>query len=102
MNNYISYIQKTLQEDFINNNVITFVCAGFSKNAQFSSSVNMPDWNELGKITASYIMKYDYTNTLDALSVFENELSRVKLIELLQRELHINESQSSPTYISFL
>lgn len=30
---YLKYIPKTLQEDFIDNRVIPFVGAGFSKNA---------------------------------------------------------------------
>lgn len=32
---YLKYIPKTLQEDFIDNRVISFIGAGFSKNAVF-------------------------------------------------------------------
>lgn len=102
MTQYLQYIPKTLQEDFINNNVIPIVGAGFSKNAIIPPDVTMPDWNQLGQHVASYIMDYEYTNALDALSIFENEYSRIKLIELLAKELHIHEIQPSPTYMAFV
>lgn len=101
MSQYLQYIPKTLREDFINNNVIPIVGAGFSKNATIPSGITMPDWNQLGQLVASYIMDYEYTNPLDALSIFESEYSRIKLIELLSKELHIHEIQPSPTYMAF-
>lgn len=101
MSQYLQYIPKTLQEDFINDNVIPIVGAGFSKNATIPSGITMPDWNQLGQLVASYIMDYEYTNALDALSIFESEYSRIKLIELLSKELHIHEIQPSPTYMAF-
>lgn len=101
MSHYLQYIPKTLQEDFICNNVIPIVGAGFSKNATIPPGITMPDWNQLGRQIASYIMDYEYTNALDALSIFESEYSRVKLIEVLSKELHIHEIQPSPTYMAF-
>lgn len=101
MPQYLRYIPKTLQEDLINNNVIPIVGAGFSKNAIIPPGISMPDWNQLGQRVASYIMDYEYTNALDALSIFESEYSRIKLIELLSKELHIHKIQPSPTYTAF-
>lgn len=101
MAKYLRYIPKTLQEDFINNSVIPLVGAGFSKNAQIPAGVTMPDWDQLGRNVATYIMDYDFTNALDALSIFESEYSRVKLIELLSKQLHIHEIKPSKTYIAF-
>lgn len=98
---YIKYIPKTLQEDFIDNKIIPLVGAGFSKNAILPDGLKMPDWNELGKKIADYISDYEYTNPLDALSLFESEYSRVKLIEVLAKELHINDIKPSDTYIAF-
>lgn len=98
---YLKYIPKTLQEDFIDNKVIPLVGAGFSKNGLLPEGVSMPDWNELGRIIASYISDYEYINPIDALSLFESEYSRVKLIEILAKELHINDIKTSDTYIAF-
>lgn len=101
MSTYLQYIPKTLQEDFINNSIVPIVGAGFSKNARIPKGITMPDWNQLGEIIASYIMDYEYTNALDSLSLFESEYSRVKLIEILSKELHIHEIKPSPTYTAF-
>lgn len=85
------YIPKTLQEDFIDNRVIPFVGAGFSKNGILPSNQKMLDWDELGKSISTYISNYSYSNAIDALSLFESEFSRTKLIELLARELKVNQ-----------
>lgn len=87
---YLKYIPKTLQEDFIDNRVIPFVGAGFSKNAIVPEETSILDWDGLGKKVAAYIPDYIYTNAMDALSLFESEFSRTKLIEVLARELYVN------------
>lgn len=88
---YLKYIPKTLQEDFIDNRVIPFIGAGFSKNGILLDKSSIPDWEGLGKRVATYISNYSYINAVDALSLFESEFSRTKLIELLARELKINQ-----------
>lgn len=88
---YLKYIPKTLQEDFIDNRVIPFIGAGFSKNGVLVDGSKMPDWDELGRSISKYISNYSYTNAIDALSLFESEFSRTKLIELLAKELKINQ-----------
>lgn len=87
---YLKYVPKTLQEDFVDNRVIPFIGAGFSKNAIAPEGLKILDWNELGRKIATYIPDYTYTNAIDALSLFESEFSRAKLIEILARELNIN------------
>lgn len=88
---YLKYIPKTLQEDFVDNRVIPFIGAGFSKNGILLDKSSIPDWDGLGKQVATYISNYTYTNAVDALSLFESEFSRTKLIELLAKELKINQ-----------
>lgn len=99
---YIDSIPKPLLNDFIHNNVIPFVGAGFSKNADIPEGLAMPEWNELGKKVASEIPDYRYeNNALDTLSYYETLFSRPKLIELLMRELHIGKIQPGSTYAAF-
>lgn len=98
---YLKYIPKTLQEDFIDNRVIPFVGAGFSKNAIAPEGANILDWEGLGKKVATYIPNYTYTNAIDALSLFESEFSRTKLIELLARELYVNHLKPGKTHRTF-
>lgn len=89
-NSLLDYIPKTLQEDFIENRVVPFIGAGFSKNAVSSVGTSILDWNGLGRKIAEYIPNYEYTNALEALSLFEAEFSRTKLIEIIAKELKIN------------
>lgn len=86
---YIKYIPKTLQEDFVENRVVPFIGAGFSRNAIVPPKTSVPDWDGLGRVISSYIPNYTYTNPIDALSLFEAEYSRTKLIELIAKELHV-------------
>lgn len=98
---YLSYVPKTLQDDFIRNRVIPFVGAGFSKNAELPQNLDMPDWDGLGKKVAEYLPEYTYTNAIDAFSLFESEFSRAKMIELLAKELKIHEIQAGDTHKAF-
>lgn len=99
---YISSIPKPLLNDFLNNKVIPFVGAGFSKNADLPEGLSMPDWNELGKLAADEIPNYEYNNNaLDALSYYEDLYSCAKLVELLMRSLHIGKAHPGSTYKAF-
>lgn len=102
MGKYISSIPKPLLNDFINNKVIPFIGAGFSKNADIPEGLSMPDWNELGKLAADEIPNYKYdNNALDTLSYYEDLYSRTKLVELLMRSLHFGRVYPSYTYKAF-
>ena len=98
---YLKYIPKTLQEDFVNNRVVPIVGAGFSKNAIAPEGVSILDWEGLGKKVATYIPDYAYTNVIDALSLFETQFSRTKLVELLARELYVNNLKPGKTHRTF-
>lgn len=99
---YISSIPKPLLNDFVNNRVIPFVGAGFSKNADIPKGLLMPDWNELGKLAATEITDYIYdNNAIDALSYYEDLYSRTKLVEFLMKELNFGKIQPGATYKAF-
>lgn len=99
---YLSSIPKPLLKDFVNNRVIPIIGAGFSKNAELPPNLSMPDWKELGRIAASEIPDYTYDNdAIDALSYYEVLYSRVKLVELLMKELHFGKIQPNNTHKSF-
>lgn len=94
-------IPKTLQEDFVENRVVPFVGAGFSKNAIAPVGTAILDWDGLGRAVASYIPNYDYTNAIDALSLFETEFSRAKLIEIIAKELKIYSMKPGKAHRAF-
>ncbi|MEE1154791.1 MAG: SIR2 family protein [Acutalibacteraceae bacterium] len=96
---YLNSIPKPLLNDFLNNRVIPFVGAGFSKNADVPDELTMPDWNELGKCVAKEIPNYEYDNNpIDALSYYEDLFSRTKLIEFLLRQLNYGKIKPGDTY----
>lgn len=90
MKKYLDYIPKILQQDFIDNRVVPFIGAGFSKNAVVPDGIDVLDWEELGKAVAKYIPDYNYINAIEALSSFEAQFSRTKLVEIVAKELHIH------------
>lgn len=99
---YINKIPKPLLNDFVENKVVPFVGAGFSKNADIPQGLIMPDWNELGKLVADEIPDYDFDgNVIDTLSLYESNYSRPKLIELMLEKLHIGEIGFGSTYRAF-
>ena len=99
---YIRYLPKPLLNDFVNNRVIPFVGAGFSKNADIPDDIVMSDWNELGKKVSSELPDYQNEgNAIDAFSYYEVLYSRPKLVEFLLRELHIGEISPGNTIDAF-
>lgn len=99
---YITSVPKPLLNDFVNNRVIPFIGAGFSKNADIPEGLSMPDWNEIGKLAANEIDSYKYdNNAIDALSYYEDLYSRSKLVEFLMKELHFGKIQPGTTYEAF-
>lgn len=101
MRKYINELPKTLLDDFVNNRVVPIVGAGFSKNAYAPNEKTIPDWEQLGRQVGEYIPGYVYTNALDAISLFESQFSKVKLIELLSELLNVNELKPSTTHHAF-
>ncbi|MFT5548190.1 MAG: hypothetical protein ACI9CO_000104 [Candidatus Azotimanducaceae bacterium] len=101
MSKYIKYFPKPFLDDLVVGRCVPFVGAGFSKNARFPPSKNMPLWDDLGKELASAIPDYEYTGAIDAISAYEHEYSRPKLIEQLQRSLLVDCAQPGPAHKSF-
>ena len=99
--NYLKYFPKPLLDDLIESRWLPVVGAGMSKNADLPPGRNMPLWNELGKLIAEDIPDYTYFNALDALSAYEHEFGRPKLIERLSELLLVNEARPGTVHRSF-
>ena len=101
MRDYLEFFPKPFLDDIVNNKCIPFIGAGFSKNASIGTGESMPLWEELAKELADMIPDYHYGGAQDAISAFEHEFSRVKLVEELNRMLLINSSQPGACHTSF-
>lgn len=98
---YIKYFPKPFLDDLVTGRCVPFVGAGFSKNANLPPNKKMPSWDDLGKELADSIQHYEYTGAIDALSAYEYEYSRPKLVEKLYQSLLADCSKPSATHRSF-
>ena len=98
---YIKYFPKPLLDDLVESRWLPVVGAGMSKNADLPPGKSLPLWNELGKLIAEDISDYSYFNALDALSAYEHEFGRPKLIERLSGLLLVNESRPGKVHRAF-
>ena len=99
---YLKSFPKPLIEDFINGSVIPFIGSGFSKNAEYPSNKEMPDWNQLGKIISQDLPSdFVFNNPVDAISTYEQEYSRTKLVEKLTELLLIGIIKPGKAHLAF-
>lgn len=102
MSKYLKYFPKPFLEDLVNGHCLPIIGAGFSKNAQIPNNYKLPDWEHLGKILAKELSpNYQYSSSLDAISAYEHEFSRVKLIERLYQLLLVDQIQPGKAHRAF-
>lgn len=99
--NYIKYFPKPFLEDLAEGNVFPIVGAGFSRNAKSEDNKPSLDWDELGRYFAEDIVDYKYNGAIDAISAFEYEYSRSKLIEKMYTALKIGSIHPDLAHKSF-
>lgn len=98
---YIEHFPKPLLADLVAGRWLPIVGAGLSRNAVIPPGKEMPLWNGLGEIIASELQDYSYSNPVDAISAFEHEYGRPKLIEKLTEILLIEESRPGEVHGAF-
>jgi len=90
-----------LLNDIVENRYIPIIGAGFSRNAILPPKLQMPLWNDIGKLLAKQMGDYPYSTPIDAISAFCHNFSRAKLIEQLRAMLHTDVAQPGPAHIAF-
>lgn len=98
---YLKKLPKPLLKDLLAGRWLPFVGAGFSKNAKLPIGKTVPLWDELGKLFAEELDDYTPNNALDAISAFEHEYSRPKLIERLKDLLFVDEARPGEAHAAF-
>lgn len=101
MEKYIKLLPNPLLDDIIEGRCIPIIGAGFSRNANLPSGLQMPLWNDVGESLRKEMDDYPFTSPLDAISAFCHEFSRANLIERLRSILHIDVAQPGATHLSF-
>lgn len=98
---YLQHFPKPLLDDLVAGRWLPIIGAGFSKNAVLPDGKQMPLWADLGSGLAAELGDYAPTGALDAISAFEHEFGRPKLIERLSEALLISESRPGNAHQAF-
>ena len=101
MSKYLKHFPKPLLDDLVAGRWLPIVGAGLSRNAVISGRGSIPLWSELGQLLASDISDYSFVGALDAVSAFEHEFGRPKLIERLADALLIDHARPGGVHRSF-
>jgi len=98
---YLQYFPKPLLADLVAGRWLPIVGAGFSRNALVPAGKAMPLWSDLGTIFAEELGDYAPSGALDAISAYEHEYGRAKLIERLSDALLIYDSRPGTAHQAF-
>jgi hypothetical protein len=98
---YLTHFPKPLLDDLVNGRWLPVLGAGMSINATLAPPAKMPLWPDLGKSFADELQDYSPTGVLDAISAYEHEFGRARLIERLAELLHINRVQPGLAHREF-
>lgn len=98
---YIPLFPKPFLEDLVKGRVLPIIGAGFSRNAQIPKGKSIPLWDELGKTFSELIPDYNYNGAIDAISAFEHEYGRTKMIEKLSDLLLAGQIKPGNTHKTF-
>jgi len=82
-----------LRADFYAGRWLPMVGAGFSRNAQLPDGQQMPDWNELGRLLNTEMPDYTAHGPIDAISAYEEEYGRSRLVERLAELLALGHAR---------
>lgn len=98
---HLSHFPKPLLEDLVIGRWLPIIGAGMSLNAVVPSNRWLPLWGDLGKALSTEIPDYPYTNPIDAISAYEHEFGRPKLVERLGELLCVEEARPGDAHREF-
>lgn len=101
MTDITDLVPRPLLDDIVAGKAIPIIGAGFSRNAVLPEGEQMPLWEDVGRKIADLIPNYPYSTPIDALSAFEHEFTRGKLVEELSRILRVEESEPGAVHKTF-
>lgn len=101
MAKYLKYFPKPLLDDLANGRWLPVVGAGMSLNATLPAGASMPLWDDLGKAFEADLSDFSATGPVDALSAYEQEYGRARLIDRLSEALHIRDAQPGDAHRAF-
>ncbi|MGO6985436.1 SIR2 family NAD-dependent protein deacylase [Rhizobium leguminosarum] len=101
MSKYLQYFPKPLLDDLVNGRWLPVVGAGMSLNARLPTGKSMPLWGDLGRAFEGDLTDFSATGPVDALSAYEHEYGRARLIDRLSEILHLRDAQPGDAHRAF-
>lgn len=101
MSKYLQHFPKPLLDDLVNGRWLPIVGAGLSFNATVPDGKSVPMWGELGKQLEADLDDFASTGPVDAISAFEHEFGRPRLIERLSEILLLREATPGEAHKQF-
>jgi hypothetical protein len=98
---YLPYFPKPVLDDLLNGRWLPVVGAGMSMNAKVPPGKKMPLWSDLGSQLETDLGYSSSGGALDAISAFEHEFGRPRLIERLSAILLSREAQPGEAHRAF-
>jgi hypothetical protein len=90
-----------LLDDLVAGRWLPMVGAGFSRNAVLPRGKAMPLWADLGDSLAKELGDYSAVSAIDAISAYEHEFGRPRLIERLSELLLVHEARPGDAHRAF-
>ena len=98
---YLHFFPPPFLADIVRGRCLPFIGAGFSLNAKLPDGKSMKDWEGVGHLVADQLQGFSYSTAVEAISTYDYEHSRAKLVELLSMALHVGEAQPGPAHEAF-
>jgi hypothetical protein len=99
---YLKHFPIPFLEDLLNGQVLPFIGAGFSKNAIHPTGKEMPDWIKLAELISKDLgSDYEFSDPIDAISAYEYEFGRAKLVEKMNTLLLTGTIRPGRAHLAF-
>lgn len=95
-------VPDPLLRELIAGRWLPVIGAGLSKNAVLPPGASMPDWRQLGARLGEQLPSgYASDSPLENISAYEHEFGPNKLIDTVQRELHVTDARPGKIHAAF-
>jgi hypothetical protein len=98
---YLGYFPKPILEDLVQGRWLPVVGAGMSLNARAPVGKKLPLWSDLAKLLEIDLDDFASNSPIDAISAYEHQYGRTRLVERLFELLLIREAQPGDAHREF-
>jgi SIR2-like domain len=100
---YVERLPQPLIDDIVRSRCLPIVGAGFSRNAVVPGGGAMPLWRELGQAIGRQVTDFppDEASPLEAISAYQHEFGRARLVDELRRLLYHGEARPGDAHREF-